>query len=26
LLAIIGGILVAAIGGMMEIYHWAKLH
>jgi len=26
LLAIIGGILVAVIGGMMEVYHWAKLH
>jgi cytochrome c biogenesis protein CcdA len=26
LLAIIGGILIAVIGGMMEIYHWAKLH
>jgi len=26
LLAIIGGILVAIIGGTMEVYHWAKLH
>ena len=26
LLAIIGGTLVAIIGGMMEVYHWAKLH
>lgn len=26
LLAIIGGILVAVIGGMMEVYHWARLH
>jgi len=26
LLAIIGGILVTIIGGMMEVYHWARLH
>ena len=26
LLTIIGGILVAIIGGIMEVYHWAKLH
>ena len=25
LLAIIGGILVTAIGGIMEVYHWARL-
>jgi hypothetical protein len=25
LLAIIGGMLVTVIGGMMEVYHWAKL-
>jgi len=26
LLARIGGILVTIIGGMMEVYHWARLH
>ncbi|MFB0514425.1 MAG: hypothetical protein ACETVQ_02495 [Candidatus Bathyarchaeia archaeon] len=26
LLAIIGGILVAVVGGMMEVYQWARLH